>query len=124
LNEKKRLAERDVQKARAEARKKERAARKQPADKAWVVDLETIENGKPLALYSAKKTDEEKLIATKANPDPEADEADEDSETVFDAQLTEGLNILHDYTVASKGITIKAGENVALKKSEPTTATP
>lgn len=123
LNEKKRIAERDAQKARVEARKKERAARKDPTDKAWVVDLETIEKNKPLAVYTAKKSEEEQQLIAKPKADPD-EEAEEEDDTIYDAQLTEGINILNDYVLASKGIAVRPNDNVALKKSEQATATP
>jgi carboxyl-terminal processing protease len=124
LNEKKRAAERDQEKARAEARKKERAARKAPQDKAWVVDLETVEKDKPLEVYSLKKTEEEKRLTTKAIPDPDSDADAEDEETlVYDPQLTESIDILHDYIELSK-TGVKSKDHVALKKDEPATATP
>jgi carboxyl-terminal processing protease len=124
LNEKIRIAERDEQKARTEARKKERAARAAPTDKAWVVDLDTIEKNKPLAAYSIKKTEEEKaLMATKANPDPDEDNLDDENDLGYDAQLTESINILSDYSHLMAGVSIKPNENVALKKNDPKTAT-
>lgn len=126
LNEKKRIAERDEEKARVEARKKERASRPAPSDKAWVVDLETVEKNKPLAAYTVKKTDEEKA-ATKANPDPEADPDEDENDLGYDAQLSESINILHDFIDLSKNgpAPAKSSDNVALKKSDQAnTATP
>jgi len=117
LNEKVRIVERDEAKARTEARKKERLARPAPADKAWVVDLEAAEKNKSLVAYSTKKTEEEKaLIATKANPDPEDDEAEDENDLGYDAQLTESINILSDYSRLMTGATVKANDHVALKK--------
>jgi carboxyl-terminal processing protease len=127
LNEKIRIKERDEQKARTEARKKERASRTVAADKAWVVDLETAEKNKPLAIYTTKKTEEEKaLIAPKSNPDAadEDDLGEDDTEVVYDAQLTESIDILSDYSRLMAGKTLKASDSVALKKDEPKTATP
>jgi len=117
LNEKVRLAERDEVKAKTDARKKERAARPAPSDKAWVVDLETVEKNKPLVAYSTKKTEEEKaLIATKANPDPEEDDIEDENDLGYDAQLTESINILSDYSRLMAATLVKANDNVALKK--------
>lgn len=118
LNEKVRIAERDEQKARTEVRKKERAARPAPADKAWVVDLEAAEKNKPLAVYTGKPSDEEKaLMATKANPDPDDDAAaDEESDVIYDPQLTESIAILSDYSKLMAARTAKPTDSVALKK--------
>jgi carboxyl-terminal processing protease len=125
LNEKIRIKERDEQKARTEARKKERAARPVPSDKAWVVDLETIEKNKPLVAYTTKKTDEEKaLTATKANPDPEEDDVEDENDLGYDAQLTESINILGDYSRLMAGKSVKPSDNVALKKDAAKTVTP
>jgi carboxyl-terminal processing protease len=125
LNEKVRIAERDEAKAKTEARKKERASRPAPADKAWVVDLEAAEKNKPLVAYSTKKTDEEKaLTATKANPDPGDDDIDDENDLGYDAQLTETISILSDYSRLMAGKTINPNDSVALKKDKPQTATP
>jgi carboxyl-terminal processing protease len=125
LNEKIRVKERDEQKARTEARKKERAARPATADKAWVVDLEAAEKNKPLAVYTTKKTDEEKaLIAPKSNPDADEEADDEDTDTIYDPQLTESISILSDYSRLMAGKTLKPSDSVALKKDETKTATP
>jgi carboxyl-terminal processing protease len=117
LNEKVRIKERDEQKAKTDARKKERAARPASTDKAWVVDLEAAEKNKPLVVYTGKKSEEEKaLMATKANPDPDNDSAEDEDEVAYDAHLTESIEILSDYTrlIASKGA--KPSDSVALKK--------
>jgi carboxyl-terminal processing protease len=117
LNEKVRIKERDEQKAKTEARKKERAARPASTDKAWVVDLEAAEKNKPLAIYTGKRTEEEKaLMATKANPDPDDESAGDEDEVAYDAHLIESIEILSDFTrlIASKGA--KPSDSVALKK--------
>jgi carboxyl-terminal processing protease len=120
LNEKVRIAERDEQKARTEARKKERAARTTTADKAWVVDLEAAEKNKPLVVYTTKKTEEEKaLTATKSNPDPDSDDIDDDAELVYDPQLTETMNILSDYSHLLSAKSPKPNDSVALKRDNP-----
>lgn len=127
LNEKVRIAERDEQKAKTDARKKERAARQAPTDKAWVVDLEAAEKNKPLAVYTGKKTEEEKaLTATKANPDPDDDSVeDEESDVLYDAQLTESIQILSDYSKLMAAQIAKPTDSVALKKDATAkTATP
>jgi carboxyl-terminal processing protease len=128
LNESKRIAERDAQKARTEARKKERASRPPQKDKIWAVDLDSAEKGKPLAQYTGKKTEEEKeeaAAAAKANGDPEDETADEADEHDYDAQLTESLAILRDYATAMASGASDKKDSVALKKSEsPATATP
>jgi hypothetical protein len=125
LNEAKRIAERDAQKARVEARKKERAARPPSKDKIWTVDLETAEKGKPLVIYTGKKTEEEKALTAKADPDPDNEGAEDENDLGNDAQLTESLAILRDYALAlaSSGLD-KPKDSVALKKGEPATATP
>jgi len=124
LNEKTRIEERDSQKAKVEARKKERKDRAASTEKAWTVDLETIEKNKPLAAYTGKRSEEEKLL-TKAAPEPDSEVEPEDDDQIYDATLTEGLNILQDYTrLLAKG-PAKANDNVALKKSGASvTATP
>lgn len=124
LNEAKRIAERDQQKARTEARKKERRGRPASTDKIWAVDLEGIDKDKPLAIWDPKKQDgDEKPIVTKANPDAD-DEAEDDTETVYDAQLIESLNILRDYARLQAGLALeKSTDSVALK-TDKTTATP
>jgi carboxyl-terminal processing protease len=120
LNEKVRIAERDEQKARTEARKKERGARTTTADKAWVVDLEAAEKNKPLVVYTTKKTEEEKaLTATKSNPDPDSDDIDDDAELVYDPQLTETMNILSDYSHLLSAKSPKPNDSVALKRDNP-----
>jgi carboxyl-terminal processing protease len=127
LNEKVRIAERDENKARVEARKKERAGRQVEADKAWVIDLEAAEKNKPLVVYTGKPSDEEKaLMATKANPDPDDDAAaDEENDAIFDPQLTESIHILSDYSKLMAARTGKPTDSVALKKDAAAkTATP
>lgn len=124
LNEKVRIAERDEQKGRTEARKKERSARPAPTDKAWVVDLEAAEKNKPLVVYTGKKSEEEMaLIATKANPDPDDESATDEEEMAYDPQLIESLHILSDYSRLMASKVAKPAESVALKKNEPKTAT-
>jgi hypothetical protein len=85
-----------------------------------------VEKNKPLAVYTTKKTDEEKaLIAPKSNPDADDDEADdEDNDTIYDPQLTESISILSDYSRLMAGKTLKPSDSVALKKDEAKTATP
>lgn len=125
LNEAKRIAEKEIATARAEARKKERADRKAPKDKSWVLDLETAEKGAPMALYQAKKK-EEPADADKKPVEPVIDlDAEEDGDDLgYDAQLNEALNILKDYKALYTEKTAgKTGENVALK-NDKTTATP
>lgn len=126
LNEAKRISERDAQKAREEARKKERAARPPSPDKAWVVDLETVEKNKPLAIWNPKKEAEAeaKLTAKPADADPD-EEADPEADVVYDAQLTESLNILRDYAHLVTGTPVeRAADSVALKQPKAETATP
>jgi carboxyl-terminal processing protease len=126
LNEKVRIKERDELKARTDARKKERASRPAPADKAFVVDLEAAEKNLALKPYSTKKTDEEKALTAKSNPDAEEDETfDDENDLGYDAQLTESINILSDYSRLMAGKTLpKPNDSVALKKDDAKTATP
>lgn len=122
LNEKVRIAERDEAKTKTESRKKERATRPLPSDKAWVVDLETAEKNKPLIAYTTKKTEEEKaLIATKANPDPDSDDVEDENDLGYDAQLSESINILSDYSRLMAMKSPKANDSVALKKDGKST---
>lgn len=120
LNEAKRIAEKETATARTEARKKERAERKTPKDKSYVLDLETAEKGTPMALYQPKKKDES---AEKKDAEPVIDlDAEEDGDDIgYDAQLNEGLNILNDYRSLLAGKSLKENGNVALKDS-PSTA--
>jgi carboxyl-terminal processing protease len=115
LNEKKRIEERDTLKAKTDARKKERAARPASDEKVWDVTLETVEKGKPLALWDPKKKDDEDkpIVAPKSDPDAEDDDAD-DSGPIFDAQLIESLNILRDFTRLQAGQALEK-DSVALK---------
>jgi carboxyl-terminal processing protease len=126
LNEAKRIEERDSLKARTEARKKERAARPASQEKIWDVTLETVEKEKPLAVWDPKKKDNEEpkpIVTPKSDPDAE-DEAEDDSAPMFDAQLTESLNILRDYSRLLAGAHLgKPGDNVALKAEAKTQAT-
>jgi carboxyl-terminal processing protease len=123
LNEKKRIEERDSAKERSEARKKERAGRVTPPDKIWDLTLETIEKNKPLALWDPKKKEEDQpIIATKA--DPEEEEGPDETSPTFDAQLTESLNILRDFTRLLSGAPLEnPNDNVALKSPETKRAT-
>jgi carboxyl-terminal processing protease len=129
LNLAKRIEERDAQKARTDARKKERAARPAPPEKAWEVTLETAEKNKPLAIWDPKKVDgdDEKPIVTKANPDAdeEAAAAEEEAIQLYDPQVTESLRILADYARLRAGQPMeKPSDNVALKKDQSKVATP
>ena len=100
LNEQKRLAEKEEQKAKMEARKKERAARKVEGEKVFELTLEMVDkNGamQQVAALNAKQDDN--LAATKVETpdDPSALEEEDESGNAPDPHLNEGLHILSDY---------------------------
>lgn len=121
LNEQKRKDEIDQNKARAESRKKERAARPPSLAKVYDLDLKSVEDNLPLALVEPRAVEARKTLAggvaiksdsanlaAGTNPkvesgkegdsgDPEADILDLDKEPEHDAHLDEGLHILIDY---------------------------
>jgi carboxyl-terminal processing protease len=126
LNEAKRIEERDSLKARVEARKKERLSRAPSDEKVWDLTLETVEKGKPLALWDPKKKDDDEkpIVATKADPDAD-EEAEDEAAPFFDAQLIESLAILRDFTRIQAGMPLeKPTDNVALKAGDTNRATP
>ena len=88
--------------------------------------METAEKNKTLVAYTTKKTDEEKALTAKSKPDPDEDEmADDENDLGYDAQLSETINILSDYSRLMAGKTLpKPNDSVALKKDEAKTATP
>lgn len=118
LSEKKLVEEKEQNKARLEARKKERASRDHSHQPAILeLDLETVEKNGELKPFVAKKKEEPDPAAQPAESDPElaALEADEEDEPFVDAQLTEGINILKDY-IGLLSKTGKLAENsIALK---------
>lgn len=122
LNEQRRRDEIEQNKARDEARKKERAARPPALSKVYELDLKAVEENKPLALIVPKGADavkgmaaagvaikiESANLASGAAPkaeaakegesaDPDADMLDLEKEPEHDAHLDEGLMILLDY---------------------------
>ena len=99
LNEAKRLQEKADQKARTDARKKERAERKTPPEAAFNLTVEAVEKNKPLEPTSVakQKEAEDAAIAASglaASGDPEEEV---EKEPLVDAQLKESMNILADY---------------------------
>jgi carboxyl-terminal processing protease len=96
LNEQKRLDEKNQLKARTEARKKERAARKPSTDKSYEVTLEMVEKNKPLVLAVQNPPKEPEPAAAADATDANA-EAEVEAEPPVDAQLAEGLHILDEY---------------------------
>jgi carboxyl-terminal processing protease len=100
LNEKVRLDEREQEKTRAEARKKERALRPQSTAHIFALDLESAESGKALQPFSAVKAKEDAELA-QATPastgnDPDSEE-DVGTDPAVDPQLDETIQILRDY---------------------------
>ncbi len=116
LNEAKRIEERNEQKARAEARKKERAQRKSNPEKIFELNLEAAENDKPLLPFAAGKQKENKELAA-VGPSPESTDAEAEADSPADAQLEETLNILKDYI----GLLSKAGPSAPAENIVSTT---
>lgn len=118
LNEAVLIKEREENKKRLEARKKERAKRDASGRPAILdLSLEAVDKEQPLELFTGVKKDEdEQAAAATENADPEAAviEEDEEAEPFIDAQLTEGLSILRDYSDAlSRSGKLSANNNVA-----------
>jgi carboxyl-terminal processing protease len=101
LNEKERLQEKEQDKARLEARKKERAARPHSTATIYELDLEAAEAAKPLQVFNPAKAKEEAVELAKATTsdpeDPDAD-ADAESEAAVDPHLDETIQITRDYS--------------------------
>jgi hypothetical protein len=68
LNEKARLQEKEQEKARQDARKKERAARPHSTAGIFELDLEMAEGNKPLQAFNPAKTKEDVAEVAKATP--------------------------------------------------------
>jgi carboxyl-terminal processing protease len=104
LNEAKRIAEKDEDKARADARKKERQARTKNTGSIWALDLDMVEAGKALEPYTGEKPDE---YALSQKTTPEEGEEDEEAEAgtdpLVDPHLDETLSITRDYRGALMG---------------------
>ena len=97
INEAKRLQEKADQKARTEARKKEREQRKTAKEKIFELTLETVDQNKPLAPLASMKTKDNAELAAAAEPgDP--DLADAENDPPVDPQLDETVSILDDYS--------------------------
>jgi carboxyl-terminal processing protease len=100
LNEAKRLQEKADAKARLEARKKERAARKTPPEMIFDLTVEAAEKDQALVddAIVRKKAADEAAAAAAVDPKSDDDAPDFDADPVVDTQLKEGLNILTDYS--------------------------
>lgn len=110
LNEAKRIAEKDEDKARADARKKERQSRTKSTGNIWELDLDMVEAEKPLQPYTGEKPDEYAL-SQKTTPEEGEDEEEESgADPLVDPHLEETLNITRDYRAALMG---KAGKQTA-----------
>jgi len=90
LNEAERRKERADNKARIEARNKERTSRKQPAEKYFEISVKNAEANKPLKKLDAPKPKKEQ---SDASPIPQ----DDSNTFTLDAILRETLDILSDY---------------------------
>lgn len=102
LNESRRLKEKEEEKARTEARRKERDQRQASKDRVFELTLEMARQNKPIApLILAKAKDNAELAAATEQGDQEATDAV--NEVLVDAQLDESLNILDDYSTLSGG---------------------
>jgi len=93
LSERKRLAEKDEEKTKREARKKERKARGNTGEIVYNVSIEMIKTNTKLG---EEIEDEEKPIRLEEENDDEEIEEEED-EPNLDPHLRETLYILHDY---------------------------
>lgn len=111
LSETKRRMEKDEQKAKLEARKKERAQRPPPDYKLFEVTLETAEKNKPLPPPIAKKAKEEKPVEVVGAPAlPDADDTSAEAEVSLDAYLEESLKVLVDHArILAGGKNLQAG---------------
>jgi carboxyl-terminal processing protease len=100
LNEKVRLAEKEQDKSRADARKKERAARVKPSSHIFELDVEMAENNKPLEPFNPNKEKEEADLAqTKAPTGDAAEDEDIEAEAdpLIDPHLDETIEITRHY---------------------------
>jgi carboxyl-terminal processing protease len=100
LNEKVRLAEKEQDKARADARKKERASREKPSSHIFELDVEMAEANKPLMPYNPNKEKEEAELAqaTPATGDAEdAEDAEAEADPLIDPHLDEAIEITRHY---------------------------
>ena len=113
MSETKRRLEKEEQKVRLEARKKERAQRPPPGYKLFEVTLETAEKGKPLPPAMTKKAKEEKAPeVVGAAPAPDADDSGE-TDVTMDAYMEETLRVLIDHArllAGPKNLQAGAGE--------------
>lgn len=103
LNEKVRVKEKEDDKARAQARKKERASRVASTDHIFELSLDMVEKKLPVEPYVAAKAKEDgeqlALASATESSDPDLDdEMDPENEPVIDPQLDEVINVLRDYS--------------------------
>ena len=100
LNEKVRLTEKEQDKARADARKKERASREKPSSHIFELDVEMAEANKPLTPFNPNKEKEEAELAQATPPTGDAED-DEDVEAeanpLIDPHLDETIEITRHY---------------------------
>ncbi|MGN6384951.1 MAG: hypothetical protein ACTHMT_01800, partial [Verrucomicrobiota bacterium] len=98
-----RVKEKEDDKARAQARKKERASRVASTDHIFELSLDMVEKKLPVEPYVAAKAKEDgeqlALASATESSDPDLDdEMDPENEPVIDPQLDEVINVLRDYS--------------------------
>jgi carboxyl-terminal processing protease len=123
LNEKVRSQEKEQEKARLEAPKKERASRPHSTASIYELDLESAEAGKPLQAFNAAKAKEDDAELAKANtsnPDDPDAEPDAESDSAIDPHLDETLQVTRDYAAL---LTKNAKPAVVLKDTARSNAT-
>lgn len=120
LNEEKRLEEKNEAKARSEGRKKYRASLEPQDGHIFEIDLEGVDEGKPLvSMATVKMMENEKgapAVGLESITLDEADEGSEDDPVHVDPHLDETLNILSDYVRMMNGELV--GDNVVINKKE------
>ena len=117
LNEQARMAEKEEDKARLEARKKERSSRTKSTSHIFELDLEMAEANEPLRPFDPNKDKEEADLAQAVPVTGEAADAEDvetEADPLVDAHLDETLEITRHYlSLLGKG----AKPDVALKKT-------
>jgi carboxyl-terminal processing protease len=100
LNEKVRLSEKEQDKSRTEARKKERNARVKPSSHIFELDVEMAEKNKPLEPFNPnkEKAEAELAQATPATGDAEdAEDVEAEADPLIDPHLDETIEITRHY---------------------------